>query len=206
MASSGPRARTVSRAQVCRSSPGTIGTSARCATSTRQVRWLRTFEASSAARYPGRSRQCGIRARNGRAHSRLAQSHRDLDHDRGRCGVRRGRGAARPRIVRRDIWWIRRAGVRAWQLAGARARDVLERIGSAGSIPAPGEARTGRLAELPVLSLSVREGEFLLLVERVYSEHLLGWISETAADFERDARQSGRALCSRLTPKQAVAG
>jgi sarcosine oxidase gamma subunit len=73
-------------------------------------------------------------------------------------------------------------GVRAWQLAGARARDVLERIGSAGSIPAPGEARTGRLAELPVLSLSVREGEFVLLVERVYSEHLLGWISETAAD------------------------
>ena len=48
---------------------------------------------------------------------------------------------------------------------------VLERIGSAGSIPALGEARTGRLAELPVLSLSVREGEFVLLVERVYSEH-----------------------------------
>jgi heterotetrameric sarcosine oxidase gamma subunit len=73
-------------------------------------------------------------------------------------------------------------GVRAWQLAGARARDVLERIGSAGSIPALGEARTGRLAELPVMSLSVREGEFVLLVERVYSEHLLGWISETVAD------------------------
>lgn len=73
-------------------------------------------------------------------------------------------------------------GVRAWQLAGVRARDALERIGSAGSIPALGGARTGRLADLPVLSLSVREGEFVLLVERVYSEHLLGWISETAAD------------------------
>jgi sarcosine oxidase gamma subunit len=73
-------------------------------------------------------------------------------------------------------------GLRAWQLAGAGARDVLERIGSAGSIPALGEARTGRVAELPVLSLCVREGEFVLLVERVYSEHLLGWISETAAD------------------------
>jgi len=33
-----------------------------------------------------------------------------------------------------------------------------------------------------VTKLSVREGEFVLLVERVYSEHLLGWISETAAD------------------------
>lgn len=74
-------------------------------------------------------------------------------------------------------------GVRACQLGGARARDVLERIGSAGSIPALGQARPGRLAELPVLSLSVREGEFVLLVERVHSQHLLGWISETAADF-----------------------
>jgi sarcosine oxidase gamma subunit len=73
-------------------------------------------------------------------------------------------------------------GVRAWRLAGTRARDVLERIGSAGSIPALGEARTGRLAELPVLSISVREGEFLLLVERVYSEHLLGWIDASTAD------------------------
>jgi sarcosine oxidase gamma subunit len=73
-------------------------------------------------------------------------------------------------------------GVRVWQLAGTRARDVLERIGSAGSIPAPGEARAGRLAELPVLSLSVREGEYLLLVERVYGEHLLGWITATTAD------------------------
>jgi sarcosine oxidase gamma subunit len=74
-------------------------------------------------------------------------------------------------------------GVWAWQLAGTRAREVLERIGSTGSIPAIGEARTGRLAELPVLSLSVREGEFVLLVERVYSEHLLGWIRETVLDF-----------------------
>jgi heterotetrameric sarcosine oxidase gamma subunit len=74
-------------------------------------------------------------------------------------------------------------GAWAWQISGARARDVLERIGSAASIPAPGEARTGRFAELPVLALSVRAGEFVLLVERVYSEHLVGWISETAADF-----------------------
>ena len=74
-------------------------------------------------------------------------------------------------------------GLWAWQISGARARDVLERIGPAASIPAPGEARSGRFAELPVLALSVRAGEFLLLVERVYSEHLVGWISETAADF-----------------------
>jgi sarcosine oxidase gamma subunit len=73
-------------------------------------------------------------------------------------------------------------GLRAWQLTGARAREVLERIGSAGSIPAPGAASTGRLAELPVLVLSLREGEFVLLVERIYGEHLLGWIDATTAD------------------------
>jgi len=74
-------------------------------------------------------------------------------------------------------------GIRAWQISGALARDVLERSGSTASIPAPGAAHTCRFAELPVLALSVRAGEFLLLVERVYSEHLVGWISETAADF-----------------------
>jgi sarcosine oxidase gamma subunit len=73
-------------------------------------------------------------------------------------------------------------GLRAWRLAGARARDVLERIGSAASIPGLGEARSGRVADLPVLALSVRADEFVLVVERVYSEHLLAWVSETTAD------------------------
>jgi hypothetical protein len=34
-----------------------------------------------------------------------------------------------------------------------------------------------------VLALCVEEGQILLVVERVYSEHLLGWIRDTAADF-----------------------
>lgn len=69
-----------------------------------------------------------------------------------------------------------------WELGGPRARDLLLRLGSAASIPAVGEARTSRIAELPVLAASVRPGTFLLVVERVLSEHLLAWIAETVAD------------------------
>jgi sarcosine oxidase gamma subunit len=74
-------------------------------------------------------------------------------------------------------------GLHAWEASGARTVDLLERVGSAASMPALGEARTSRVAELPVLCLCVHEARVLLLVERIYSEHLLGWISETAADF-----------------------
>jgi len=74
-------------------------------------------------------------------------------------------------------------GLRAWQVSGARTRDLLLRLGSVASIPAFGEARVSRVAELPVMALCVHEGQIMLVVERVYSEHLLGWIGETAADF-----------------------
>jgi sarcosine oxidase gamma subunit len=74
-------------------------------------------------------------------------------------------------------------GLRAWQLGGERARDLLVRIGSAASVPAFGEARISRIAELPVLVACVRDDAFCLLAERVYGEHLVGWIRETAADF-----------------------
>ncbi|MGO9513884.1 MAG: hypothetical protein ACLP2F_09620 [Steroidobacteraceae bacterium] len=74
-------------------------------------------------------------------------------------------------------------GLWAWQVTGERARDLLRRLGSTASIPALGEARVSRLAELPVMALCVHEGQILLLVERVYSEHLCGWIRATAADF-----------------------
>ena len=63
-----------------------------------------------------------------------------------------------------------------------RARSAL-RLGSTDAIPALGEARTSRLAELSVMSLCTRPGEILLLVERVYVRHLIGWIRETVADF-----------------------
>jgi len=74
-------------------------------------------------------------------------------------------------------------GILTLVVAGARAPDLLLRLGSTDAIPALGEARTGRLAELSVTSLCTRPDEILLLVERVYVRHLFGWIRETIADF-----------------------
>ena len=73
-------------------------------------------------------------------------------------------------------------GIRVVRVAGSRARDLLLRLGAATALPDLGEARTGRLAELSVLTLCVRPSEYLLLVERVYAHHLLEWIHATAAD------------------------
>ena len=78
---------------------------------------------------------------------------------------------------------VQTGGIRVLRVAGPKARDLLLRLGSAAAIPALGEARTGRLAELHVLTTCVQAGEYLLLVERVYANHLLDWIRATVADF-----------------------
>jgi hypothetical protein len=64
-----------------------------------------------------------------------------------------------------------------------QAGNLLLRLGAATAIAGPGEARGGRLAELQVLTACVQAGETLLLVERVYANHLIEWIRATAADF-----------------------
>jgi heterotetrameric sarcosine oxidase gamma subunit len=74
-------------------------------------------------------------------------------------------------------------GVYVLRVQGPRARDLLMRLGATTAIPGLGEARSGRLAELQVLTACLQTGEFLLLVEQVYANHLREWIEATAADF-----------------------
>jgi heterotetrameric sarcosine oxidase gamma subunit len=76
-------------------------------------------------------------------------------------------------------------GMRVLRLEGARVGALLSRLGGRAHAPAAGESRPGRLADVPVLSVGVpqRAGEVLLLVDRAYAPHLLGWIRETVADF-----------------------
>ncbi len=69
------------------------------------------------------------------------------------------------------------------RLTGERVRDLLCRLGGGASVPAPGEARGSRLAEVPVLALCVEEGETLLLIDRIYLPHVLDWMRETVLDF-----------------------
>ena len=77
-----------------------------------------------------------------------------------------------------------RGGLRIVRLTGQRIADLLSRLGGAASVPAVGEARRSRMADLAVLAISVRAGETLLVVDRVYLPHLLAWIRETLLDFE----------------------
>jgi len=74
-------------------------------------------------------------------------------------------------------------GFWALRITGPRSVDLLVRLGATTSVPRLGESLPGRLAELTVQSVCVREHEVLLLVERLYADHLLGWIRETVADF-----------------------
>lgn len=74
-------------------------------------------------------------------------------------------------------------GLCVFRVRGPKALDLLPRLAANSAIPALGEARSGRWAELHVLALCVQPGEFLLLVERVYADHLSAWIRTTVADF-----------------------
>ena len=74
-------------------------------------------------------------------------------------------------------------GLRIVRLTGLGIAELLCRLGGTASVPAPGEARRSRMADVPVLAISLRAGETLLVVDRVYLPHLLGWIRETLLDF-----------------------
>jgi sarcosine oxidase gamma subunit len=73
-------------------------------------------------------------------------------------------------------------GVSVLDVQGRRAVDLLQRMGARTCIPALGEARAGRMAEVHALTACIRPGEYLLFVERVYADHLAGWVRATAAD------------------------
>ncbi len=74
-------------------------------------------------------------------------------------------------------------GILALHVEGARTPDLLERLGSTTSMPQANQVLTGRLADITVTVFGVQPTEAVLLVERVYADHLLGWIRETLADF-----------------------
>jgi Sarcosine oxidase, gamma subunit family len=74
-------------------------------------------------------------------------------------------------------------GLQVLRMTGERIPDLLCRLGGTASIPRCGEARRSRMADVPVLALSLRAGETLLVVDRVYADHLCGWIRETLLDF-----------------------
>ena len=71
---------------------------------------------------------------------------------------------------------------RIWEIAGDRAPDFMARLGSA-PLPTVGEASMSRVAELTVMTVCVEAGRTLVLVDRLYAEHLACWMAQTLTDF-----------------------
>lgn len=74
-------------------------------------------------------------------------------------------------------------GLRAFRVRGGRARELLSRLGSTALALRVGDARRGRLADVPALAVCMAAEETLLVVDRAYTEHLRGWIEATLADW-----------------------
>ena len=67
---------------------------------------------------------------------------------------------------------------------GKCVAGLFARMGGQGTLPGLGAARRSRLAEVPVLALQVQADEILLVVQRVYAEHLMAWIRVSAASLQ----------------------
>lgn len=76
------------------------------------------------------------------------------------------------------------------RVQGRRTDYLLTRLGAMSAIPAIGEARTGRFAEVQATVLRLAADEVLLIVEHVYADHLLEWIAVTAGDLSVTAGDS----------------
>lgn len=74
-------------------------------------------------------------------------------------------------------------GLRVLGAIGEGIVDLFARMGGQTVLPSLGEARRSRLADIPVLALQVQPNETLLVVERVYAEHLIEWMRSSAAQF-----------------------
>jgi hypothetical protein len=76
-----------------------------------------------------------------------------------------------------------RGGLALARLGGPQVREFLGRLGGFGTVPQPGEARRGRLADVAVLALSLHAGEVQLVVDHALSPHVLEWVRAARADY-----------------------
>jgi sarcosine oxidase gamma subunit len=74
-------------------------------------------------------------------------------------------------------------GLSVVHVEGEEIEALLCRLGSSACLPACGEARRSRMADVPVLALCLQPKEVQLVLDRAYGEHLLAWIRVTLQDF-----------------------
>jgi hypothetical protein len=73
-------------------------------------------------------------------------------------------------------------GAQVVRAQGDSVSDLFGRAGGQGIFPTLGEARGSRFAGVPVLALQAQRGEILLIVDRLYVEHLMSWVCVVAED------------------------
>lgn len=72
--------------------------------------------------------------------------------------------------------------LRVLRVVGEESTGLLCTLGGSAGVPAPGQARRSRMADVAVLALAVSREETLLVVDRAYLPHLAAWIRATLAD------------------------
>jgi heterotetrameric sarcosine oxidase gamma subunit len=75
-----------------------------------------------------------------------------------------------------------RGGLLVVRASGPAVPDLLARKTGHGAIPAVGESRRARFAEIAVSLVKIRADEVLLIVDRIYAPHLMAAIRASAAD------------------------
>jgi hypothetical protein len=72
-------------------------------------------------------------------------------------------------------------GFTLFSCEGALTAQMCARLGGPDNFPQPGEAKPGRLAEVPALALSLQDEQCQILVERHFGPHMDAWIRHAIA-------------------------
>jgi heterotetrameric sarcosine oxidase gamma subunit len=81
-----------------------------------------------------------------------------------------------------------RGGLLVMRARGDSVAALVARKAGHGAMPAIGEARRARFAEVPVLIIKLRAEETLLVVDRVYAPHVMASIRVSARDLHAPAQ------------------
>jgi sarcosine oxidase gamma subunit len=77
-----------------------------------------------------------------------------------------------------------RGGVLVFRARGSEVAQLVAKTAGHGAMPAIGESRRTRLAEVAVLLVKVAAGETLFAVDRIYAPHMMASIRVSAADLD----------------------
>jgi heterotetrameric sarcosine oxidase gamma subunit len=75
-------------------------------------------------------------------------------------------------------------GVLVFRARGAEVANLVAKTAGHGAMPAIGESRRTRLADVAVLLIKIQAEESLLVIDRIYAPHVIASIRASAADLD----------------------